>query len=979
MHPAQAVAGRPTMMVNHGVPQQSFQQSTGGPSKLVHPGMSHQSPSQSHMMRSTALQQSQLPHTGSQSTLVPVSSSLQPGISDKTGPAPELEAEMVSKFADGTEGNKSDQALIGASESAELKIPNSKSTSNEEEVIGEVKEDIQPGGDYKNISASAQVYGEGIESHAKDEKAEVPEIKLVKSEETTNLPDERAESSHVPKVAQGDRVIQILEGVPKEKSAAQVEGRDAHLSLDAAETVQSGPVSTDAGRRESLGSVSEKTNQNIVSQGQISGGGASIQALQQVPAPGSLDRGQLPQSTRQNAISAHEISFSQPGYHDRNTSQFTGQGPGSGVLQGMPPSGPAPGQERFLQHIPYGHPSNMMDAAHRPPAPDKMLPHNIPHPGPMQERRFQEPPPHPMQVHGQTMAPSQIRPHGSNFPETLPHQGQRSAVPDPFQPPPGQQPYGPYHSEVPPAGPLVPGFPTSSARAPTHLGLPQKGFPEQAMTPQGQGQGPMLPPHVGVARTSHGGPPPGMYDPANALEAEAYAARRPGFPDGRQPEPPFAHSSTMKANGIPGQGPPVGGMHDSKFSHVLAEDKFRPFTEERFRSLPEDGSRAAQAERFRPSALDHGRSIVNRKEFEEDLKQFPRPTHLDGEGAPKLDGYVASSRPLPGSDGGPSSLPSRPLLPYQSGGPFPAGSLGPEHHGMDIRERHRPVGFPEDLGRKHDPTLAHPDLRRSVPEFGRHRMDALPPLRSPGKEYSGLPSNRFGLGSQSSLEDFDGRDPRGFSERSKALGLPSDPAGSVYHDGKVPLPSAPGSGGLLSHFFKGVPDGPGSHRMAEQLGAGYLAGTIRSSEAFGARNLPNLREHHGLSQMRMGEPTGFGGFGIPGRTRPGDPGFSSSYPVHGFPNEVGQLTSGDMDAFEFPRKRMPGSLGWCRICRIDCETVEGLDMHSQTREHQKMAMDMVLCIKQEIAKKQRISEVNMPLEDSTKSRKASFENRGNRQ
>lgn len=62
---------------------------------------------------------------------------------------------------------------------------------------------------------------------------------------------------------------------------------------------------------------------------------------------------------------------------------------------------------------------------------------------------------------------------------------------------------------------------------------------------------------------------------------------------------------------------------------------------------------------------------------------------------------------------------------------------------------------------------------------------------------------------------------------------------------------------------------------------------------------------------------------------------------------------GDMDAFEFPRKRMPGSMGWCRICRIDCETVEGLDMHSQTREHQKMAMDMILCIKQEIAKKQR--------------------------
>ncbi|XP_073114766.1 uncharacterized protein [Elaeis guineensis] len=953
--PGQAVAGRSAMMVSHGMPQQSFQQSTGGPTKIMQPDMSHQSPSQNSMGRSTAhlatsseLQsgpvQPQLPHSGSQGTLVPVSSAMQPGISDKAGLAPELEAGMVLKMAGGTEGNKSDHVQIGASESAELKIPNLKSAINEEEVIGEGKKDIQPDGDHKNIPESAQVHVEGIESHAKDEKAEGPEIKLVKKEETFNLPDVGAESSHVLKDVQGDRVIQSLEGDLKENSA-QIEGRDAHLSLNATETIQSRQVPTEAGRRESLGSVSEKTNQNIVSQGHISGDGANVQSLQQVPAPGGLDRSQLQQPSRQNAIPAHERAFLQPGYHDRNPSQYMGQGPGSGVLQGMPPAGPAPSQERLSQHIPYGHPSNMLDAAQRPPAP-----HSAPHPGPIQERRFQEPPPHPMQVHGQTMIPSQIRPHGSNFPETLPHQGQRSAVPEPFQPPLGQQPYGPYHSEVPSAGPPVPGLPTS-ARAPTHLGLPQKGFPDQSMTAQGQGQGHLLPPHAGVAR--------------------------PAFPDGRQPEPPFAQSSTMKPNGIPGQRPPIGGMHDSTFAHVLTEDRFRSFTEERFRLLPEDGTRAAQDERFRPFALDHGRGIINRKEFEEDLKQFPRPTHLDGEGALKLDGYVSSSRPLSGSDGGPSALPSRPLLPYQSGGPFPTGSLGLEHHGMDIRERHRPVGFPEDLGRKYDPALARPDLRSSVPEFGRRRMDALPPLRSPGREYSGLPSNRFGLG----IEDFDGRDPRGFSERSKALALPSDPTGSTYHDSKIPIPSAPGSGGLPSHLFKGVPDGSGGHRM-EQLGAGYLTGTNRSSEAFGARNLPSLLrggEPLGQGQFRMGEPTGFGGFSVPGRIRAGDPGFSSSYPMHGFPNEAGHLTPGDMDAFDFPRKRMPGSMGWCRICRIDCETVEGLDMHSQTREHQKMAMDMILCIKQEIAKKQRISEANMPLEDSNKSRKASFENHGNRQ
>lgn len=46
-------------------------------------------------------------------------------------------------------------------------------------------------------------------------------------------------------------------------------------------------------------------------------------------------------------------------------------------------------------------------------------------------------------------------------------------------------------------------------------------------------------------------------------------------------------------------------------------------------------------------------------------------------------------------------------------------------------------------------------------------------------------------------------------------------------------------------------------------------------------------------------------------------------------------------------------MGWCRICKVDCETVDGLDLHSQTREHQKMAMDMVLSIKQN-AKKQKL-------------------------
>lgn len=53
-----------------------------------------------------------------------------------------------------------------------------------------------------------------------------------------------------------------------------------------------------------------------------------------------------------------------------------------------------------------------------------------------------------------------------------------------------------------------------------------------------------------------------------------------------------------------------------------------------------------------------------------------------------------------------------------------------------------------------------------------------------------------------------------------------------------------------------------------------------------------------------------------------------------------------MDPFDNPRKRKAGSI-MCRICKVECGTVEGLDLHSQSREHQRKARDMVLSIKQQ--------------------------------
>ncbi|XP_039041605.1 uncharacterized protein LOC120180325 [Hibiscus syriacus] len=88
-----------------------------------------------------------------------------------------------------------------------------------------------------------------------------------------------------------------------------------------------------------------------------------------------------------------------------------------------------------------------------------------------------------------------------------------------------------------------------------------------------------------------------------------------------------------------------------------------------------------------------------------------------------------------------------------------------------------------------------------------------------------------------------------------------------------------------------------------------------------------------------------------------------------FPNDDGVL-SGDMDSFENLRKRKPVSTGWYRNCEVDCETVEGLDLHSQTREHQKMAMDMIVTIKQNAKKQNLTSDDHSIHNDSSKPKKA---------
>ncbi|KAL8027165.1 hypothetical protein ABFX02_14G077600 [Erythranthe guttata] len=231
---------------------------------------------------------------------------------------------------------------------------------------------------------------------------------------------------------------------------------------------------------------------------------------------------------------------------------------------------------------------------------------------------------------------------------------------------------------------------------------------------------------------------------------------------------------------------------------------------------------------------------------------------------------------------------------------------------------------------------SHGDGFGPGPEFGQHHMKHFT-RRSPDREYS----SPRGFGGPSSLSRNtstfdDSREAHRFGEGSRSSNLSSD----SFRDGRFPSfsghPPRGDNGGMGNPRFSEHdafgPDGPG-HPMRGNSGPGYF----HTDENAGSGAFSG----HG----RVGES------GVPGSyPHFGEPPMRNNYSLPGFPNS-GNYAAG-MDAFDHSRKR---STGWCRICGVDCETVEGLDMHSQTREHQQMAMEMVKNIKLHNRKKQRTS------------------------
>ncbi|KAL4558178.1 hypothetical protein LXL04_036376 [Taraxacum kok-saghyz] len=138
------------------------------------------------------------------------------------------------------------------------------------------------------------------------------------------------------------------------------------------------------------------------------------------------------------------------------------------------------------------------------------------------------------------------------------------------------------------------------------------------------------------------------------------------------------------------------------------------------------------------------------------------------------------------------------------------------------------------------------------------------------------------------------------------------------------------------------------------------------SRSFGERFGPPPGPFGLRNRAHMGEPgfNSFQDYNGPHKPHLGEPGYRSSYSHKGFPGDGGFYP----DSLDGSRKRKTYSMGWCRICKIDCDSVEGLDMHGQTREHQRMAMDMVMTIKQKNAKKHKGSNDHSTREEATKLR-----------
>ncbi|XP_031385050.1 trithorax group protein osa-like isoform X2 [Punica granatum] len=387
----------------------------------------------------------------------------------------------------------------------------------------------------------------------------------------------------------------------------------------------------------------------------------------------------------------------------------------------------------------------------------------------------------------------------------------------------------------------------------------------------------------------------------NAMEAETFPVRRPFYMDSRQPDRSLPVSMERGPWGPPARMDRPPGVELSLFYDQ----------EERFKSFP--------YEHMHASSVNSSRHVYERRWFEEESKSLRDPIAKYGNHFP-LGGRF---------DGDPFEKAVHGLISDNAGST--SSRMLPRDRDVVLGKRR--FDPPEDNAERLDSYHRRADMLGSLPGYTRSSMEASA-IRSPGREHGGISSR--GLGGLPSISHSSlGSDDIVRRESH----LYRDPIGRSFPESRFQ--------GLPRHFHKSEFERPGNLGSREHLRNGDLIG----------RDFPSHMPRHellGIRNLRMGDPGGFDSFRdhapagdiVGPEIYRGQPGFRSTLSLKGF--------SAGKESFDDLRSRRVTNMGWCRICNVDCESVEGLDLHSQTTEHQKVAMDIVRSIKQQNAKKQKV-------------------------
>uniref|UniRef100_A0A0D9XX14 RING-type domain-containing protein n=1 Tax=Leersia perrieri TaxID=77586 RepID=A0A0D9XX14_9ORYZ len=281
------------------------------------------------------------------------------------------------------------------------------------------------------------------------------------------------------------------------------------------------------------------------------------------------------------------------------------------------------------------------------------------------------------------------------------------------------------------------------------------------------------------------------------------------------------------------------------------------------------------------------------------------------------------------------------------GGGSHGGSSALFEGGFDSSEKNS-MSFAAYLGRNN---VGHKDFEENTKQFLMPtHLDGEGPRRGPRRFEGGLgrPDGFADSLSGRPFTNHPGPFPIGFGED-----YPRKPSSAVSYPDIISPGAEFGQHGIdgmpvfrnPGPFFQGMTGAPGGLHK-DQLGSSNIPGDGQYD--FDNSEFPHTRFHPGDTFLPRNMHRGWGGgqlhgiepsdYGYRGHMHADDPNLPIDYPYH-----FG--LGGHLRNEEF---------SWCRICNISCGTVENLNIHVETREHQHHAMDIVLKMKQDDAKRRKM-------------------------